>query len=523
MVASIQASARRLASGLPDADVVVFDEAHHMKARTWSELSRHYGAAKVLGLTATPYRYDGQPLTDCFDVIVTGPTYEQLFEMGHLAEPDIYSWKSLDLRDAKTSGGDYAKGEGDRIRQLIGCPVEHWKKHGRNHPSAYFAVNVEHAEQVTERFNAAGVPAVLLTSETPTSERDKISADLRSERVKIVVNVEVLTEGWDMPELRCLIIGRPTRSLVLHRQMCGRVMRAGEKPVILDHCGNALLLGKPWKEIAPSLTEALPSPGKHGSAESRSRTCPECGNEVPMAAPKCACGHVFWSVVPDEDASRHLELLNGPSVRERAVEMVRGGMTQKAAAGALGVSISSVHYWCKGAGISRSWEARRALSPEQQHAFGLAEQRRRLRQERAQERLDRRDERRRLMANQMAVDERILTQAQQTREWKLANRSRVLEKERERDKRRQARRKAGKISSLTADSMGDAVKKLRWSMGLNQSEFGLVLGVAKYTIQTWEKNKARPRGRSSQRLASIAAALGGGDHTSQDATTREGS
>ena len=148
MVASVQASSRRLTGGLPDADVVVFDEAHHMKARTWSELSRHYGAAKVLGLTATPYRYDGQPLGDCFDAIVTGPTYEQLFELGHLARPLIYSWKAPDLQAAKSSGGDYAKGEGDRIRQLIGCPVEHWKEHGRNHPSAYFAVNIEHAEQV---------------------------------------------------------------------------------------------------------------------------------------------------------------------------------------------------------------------------------------------------------------------------------------------------------------------------------------------------------------------------------------
>ncbi len=259
-VASVQTLFARAVRGnrmqLPPADIIVVDECHHSPANSYRRIIDAYPNATLIGLTATPCRGDGRGLGGIFDAIVECPPVAELIAQKHLVPPIYYAPADSrgepinpDLRGVETRQGDYVKSQlAERMDKtdLVGDIVQHWHKHAGNRPTVCFAVNVGHSRHIRDEFVRSGVAAEHVDGATPKQERDAILARLASGQTKVVTNCMVLTEGWDMPEVSCCILARPTRKTGLYLQMVGRVLRPApgkSNAIVLDHSGAALRLG----------------------------------------------------------------------------------------------------------------------------------------------------------------------------------------------------------------------------------------------------------------------------------------
>ena len=134
---------------------------------------------------------------------------------------------------------------------------------------------------------------------TPADERDAILKGLASGTVELVTNCAVLTEGFDCPEIGCLILARPTKSLGLFRQMIGRALRPAPgktDAIILDHCGAVFVHGLPEDDIAWTLDEDSRAVNRTHAARSAQAAgpplvdCPECHAVRMRGQPCVVCG-----------------------------------------------------------------------------------------------------------------------------------------------------------------------------------------------------------------------------------------
>lgn len=323
-VASIQTLARRkLPAGI---DLVILDEAHHCCAQTWRDLLAKIDPRWVLGLSATPARLDGRPLRDLFDEIVSPVTTAELIRDGFLCAPTIYAPPGPSLTGVRTIAGDYEQGGlslAMRAPALCGRILEHYQRLGHA-PAVGFAVDVEHSETMAAQFNAAGIPSASIDGKTDLAVRAARIAALQDGTLAVLWNCQILTEGTDIPALATCIVARPTQSLVLHRQMLGRIMRPKERATVLDHAGNTGRHGTPMDEIEwsldgkPKVTAAAPL-----------RMCPECYAMFPIAARQCPCCGWVPPTLAESEAKKHEES-DEKLMKFGAAEPVKGSPQEKA-------------------------------------------------------------------------------------------------------------------------------------------------------------------------------------------------
>jgi len=293
-VASIDTLRARM---LPEADLVVVDECHRSISPGCRDILAHYDRAAILGLTATPYRNDGRGLGELYEDLVIGASPSTLVAEGFLVAPTVWGVpkESMpDLAGVKVKGGDYdaaALGEACDKAALVGDIVAHWQRLGRGMRTVVFAASVAHSKHITERFREAGIAAEHLDGTTPTPERDAILARLGRGETRVVVNVGVLCEGWDMPSVKCLVLARPTKSTGLYLQMAGRILRPFEDlpAVILDHAGCVTEHGFPTDDREFSLEGRKRKSGGIPPA----KTCPQCFAILLTSALLCDCGYQF--------------------------------------------------------------------------------------------------------------------------------------------------------------------------------------------------------------------------------------
>lgn len=300
-VCSIQTLARR---GKLDAGVVLIDEAHRSCAESYTKhLFEAYPDAHFVGLSATPGRTDGKPLGAWWTALIKGTTYAEAIAAGYLVEPLVYSLPLLaDMSTVRTTAGDYNAEDLEAAvnkSALIGDVVREWKAKAGDRRTVVFAVSVAHSRAIVQQFVEAGVIAEHLDGTTPVDERRAILKRLEQGATRVVCNVGVLTEGWDCPPVKCLVLACPTKSVVKYLQMAGRVLRPweGVQPVILDHGGNVDRvvngepMGLPHVDREWSLTD---KPKLVGAAPSKAcgtcfamipascRSCPHCAEEQPI-------------------------------------------------------------------------------------------------------------------------------------------------------------------------------------------------------------------------------------------------
>jgi superfamily II DNA or RNA helicase len=214
-------------------DVVVVDEFHHAEARTYERLLEHLTPRYLLGLTATPERADGRDvrrwfdgrfafemrLWDALDQQLLAPL--QYFGIADDVDLSAVEWRrggySVQQLSDLYTGDDARTAKVLRsLRDIV--DVDQMRAFG-------FCVSIEHARYMARRFNDAGVPAGVITGDTPTDERRATLARLKAGEVRVVFGVDVLTEGVDVPEVDTILLLRPTESATVFLQQIGRGLR----------------------------------------------------------------------------------------------------------------------------------------------------------------------------------------------------------------------------------------------------------------------------------------------------------
>ena len=228
---------------LPAADLLIVDECHHAPTATYRKIIAAYPNAMLIGLTATPCRGDGRGLGGIFDIIVECPQVAELIGQTYLVKTRHYAPADPDLKGVEVRTGDYVEAQlAERVDRsdLVGDIVSQWHRYGERRKTICFAVNVAHSLHIRDEFLKSGVRAAHIDGSVPKVQRDDVLARLATGELDVITNCMVLTEGWDMPEVGCCILARPTRKMGLYRQMVGRVLRPAPgkyDAIVLDHSG----------------------------------------------------------------------------------------------------------------------------------------------------------------------------------------------------------------------------------------------------------------------------------------------
>jgi DNA repair protein RadD len=305
-VASVQTLHSRSIRGeedLPPAQMVIVDEAHHCPAWTYKQIIERYPDAQLIGMTATPIRRDGRGLGGLFDALVETPQVEELIKLGHLVGTKVWAPqdKTPNLRGIATQGGDYVVSQLEQrvnTDKLVGDIISHWHRHANRRKTVVFATSVAHSRHLQEEFAKSGVRCEHIDGSTPKDERDQILHMLSSGDLDLVTNCMVLTEGWDQPDVGCIVLARPTKSMGLYRQMIGRGLRPFEGKdhcLVLDHSGATLQHGFVEDEMVWTLAEDKKATNvkdaAKGKPSDRLCECPAC-NALRVAGE--ACRHCGW-------------------------------------------------------------------------------------------------------------------------------------------------------------------------------------------------------------------------------------
>lgn len=302
-ICSIDTLRYRLRSGraLPDPSLVIWDEAQHTPASSWAFVRGHFSTAKHIGLSATPERLDGKGLRPYFEDMVQGPSCADMITDGYLSPYRAFAPSAPDMTGVHTKMGDYVKAEATAAMDrptITGDAVSHYLRLARDKRGLVFCVSVEHSKHVAAQFKAAGILAWHLDGETDRGERRQAMEAFRRGEIKVLTNVDLFSEGLDVPDAEVCIMLRPTKSLSMYLQQVGRVLRPmpGKTALILDHAGNIARHGLPDDDREWSLDGRE---ARKRAADSESvmpvRQCPRCYH-CHRTAPVCpSCGWAYES------------------------------------------------------------------------------------------------------------------------------------------------------------------------------------------------------------------------------------
>ncbi len=300
-VASVDTILSRLAELAPHlerVDRVIVDEAHHAVAGKWDTVRRAMRNATCLGVTATPYRTDGQGLGTAFRTAVVGPSVADLTSMGYLTPATVYAPpQKADLSQVRKRGKDFNVNDLAAVMdkpEVTLAAIEHYRKLCDGAPAVVFCPTVEHARHVAEQFSAAGYRSAAVDGNTPEGERDGAIKGLGNGRVQILASCDIISEGTDIPVVTAAILMRLTDSTGLYQQQVGRVLRAAkgkDRAIIIDEVGNVARHGmhdavRPWTlaggikamERSVEATWRCRSCWTRSAAES---ACPTCSKARP--------------------------------------------------------------------------------------------------------------------------------------------------------------------------------------------------------------------------------------------------
>ena len=291
---------------MPTLDLLVIDEAHHASSDSYryvidAVLARN-PKASICGLTATPNRGDGKGLREIFSNVADQISLGEMIAAGHLVSPRTFV---IDvgvqdaLKNVRKTAIDFDMDEVASIldkRLISDAVIKHWKEKAPNRKTIIFCSTVAHAQHVCEAFEAANVNAVLVHGELSGGERKARLAAFESGSAQVVVNVAVLTEGYDYTPTSCVILLRPSSYKSTFIQMVGRGLRTidpEEFPglvksdcIVLDFGTASLMHG--------SLEQEVNLDGHFHDGEAPTKDCPDCGAIVPMACMECPlCGHIW--------------------------------------------------------------------------------------------------------------------------------------------------------------------------------------------------------------------------------------
>lgn len=296
-VCSVFSVARR--SDLQPPDVVIVDEAHHaIKNSTWGKLLARFPNALRIGVTATPQRLSGEPLSDLFDEMILGPSVAELIEMGSLSKYKAFAPPGIDVSQLATRAGDFARGQlaaaADKPT-ITGDAIREYTRLAAGKRAVAFCVSIEHAKNVAAQFTASGYPALCLDGTMSRELRRDVVRDFREGKIQVMTSCDIISEGFDLPAIEVAIMLRPTKSLALWIQQSGRALRpfpGKEYALLLDHAGNIERHGLPDEDRVWSLEGRLKKKGADKGPTVK--VCPKCFAAQFSGRASCSfCGYVF--------------------------------------------------------------------------------------------------------------------------------------------------------------------------------------------------------------------------------------
>ena len=260
-VMSIQWLSRNRKDMYEEPELIVIDEAHHALAETYRILWENYPEARKLGMTATPCRLNGKGFTDLFDSLITSWTVAEFIGKGWLSSFDYVSIRAnsreqrlIDSLKKRGADGDYQVKEMNEVlnrETSIGRLYESVERYAHGKKGIVYAVSIAHARRIAACYSAHGLEAVAIDSRTPASERKELVDDFRWGKVKVLVNVDIFSEGFDCPDVEFVQLARPTLSLAKYLQQVGRGLRkSGDKEscMLIDNVGLHRIFGLPVRE-----------------------------------------------------------------------------------------------------------------------------------------------------------------------------------------------------------------------------------------------------------------------------------
>ena len=301
----VQTLTRRV-DKLPIPDVILVDEAHHALAKSYQRILNKFPQAIVLLFTATPHRTGRVQLDRIADDIIVGQSIHELTEKGFLA-PFRYFQPPGDFDSKLLKRGSTGDFTNDSMQQamstkIFGHIVKQYKRIADGMQAVVYTYSVDSAIKIANEFNSEGISAIEVDGTTSKERRTVAVQKFRDQEIKILVNVNLFTEGVDLPNVDCVIMARPTASLALYLQFSMRCLnpRPGKTAIIIDHANNFKSFGYPdddrdWKQAIKSGKQKsktlLTDPGLSivtcdycfalvKASEVKDGKCPICGKPI---------------------------------------------------------------------------------------------------------------------------------------------------------------------------------------------------------------------------------------------------
>ncbi|EAG5601426.1 DEAD/DEAH box helicase [Listeria monocytogenes] len=278
--------------------LIIIDESHHVLANSYKKIIHHFSKAKVVGFTATPVRINGGGLGDINDTLIEKVNVKWLIENQFLAHykyyaPEIVQTESLNVK--RTGEFDMTSLDDQFNKRMIwGDVIKHYQKLADGQQAILYASSLYQSQKMAASFEQVGITAAHIDGKTPKAERDHIIQQFRNGEIKVLCNLDLIGEGFDVPDCSTVIMLRPTQSLSLYIQQSMRGMRyrPEKTSIIIDHVGNVSRFGLPDMERTWTLEPKKGSNSK--KAEAPVKICPDCFMTVLSSNKQCEhCGHEF--------------------------------------------------------------------------------------------------------------------------------------------------------------------------------------------------------------------------------------
>lgn len=357
-----------LALDTQSAWTIIVDEAHHMvDENKWGKLTTIFPNARIIGATATPCRLDQVGLArghgGVFDALIQAPELRQdsvktLIKRGYLCDFKAYSLpERIDSSKLKLGRTDYTyrslSNETNAVcYEMAGDAVKHYRCLANGKQALAFCVSIEIANITAKQFKEAGIAVAAIHSNMSSVEVARIFDLFERRIINVLLNVDMIGEGVDVPAIEALIMLRKTASFGLYRQWCGRSLRPEPgKPhaILIDHCGNIQTHGLPDQHIEWSLhnppkakkSNLIPCKKCSFMFHAWLLECPECGESIHRKdVIGSGCNVQYIDVVLVEVKRRMLE-----QQRDEETTLIIKDKPQKLASGVLGDAIDKIRFW----------------------------------------------------------------------------------------------------------------------------------------------------------------------------------
>lgn len=279
----VQSLAHKLDKIKEEPNLIIVDECQHSSSSTYRKIINQYPNAYILGLSATPTRLTGKPLGDIYETIISEVTAKQLIEMKYLADYSYYAPElNIDFNNIKIKAGDYDTEDVNRVMskaKIYGDIIKTYKKLANNKKTILYCASIEYSKKMEKLFSENGYKIKHFDGTTPEKERQQIVEDFRNNKIQMLTNVDLIGEGFDVPDCECVLLLRPTQSLNLFIQSSTRCLRKNgdKKAIIIDYVNNIQKHGLPTMDRQWSLDKKVKEyDNENDDGTLRIRVCKEC-------------------------------------------------------------------------------------------------------------------------------------------------------------------------------------------------------------------------------------------------------